>query len=160
MTVSDEKRSRCAYSDHSGVGTVVNAIAVVNASATIQKPRRWRAGVAGGRASLFDRSTHHVRLTDAGRALLPAARATLAAAQAARDAVGEAQGGLRGRVVLGTMQAQGMRAIDLAGVLAAFRAQHPGVEVAIRHSAKWPARSSTAAWISRLSRFRATLHPG
>jgi DNA-binding transcriptional LysR family regulator len=85
-------------------------------------------------ASLFDRSTHHVKLTDSGRALLPAAHATLAAAQAARDAVDEAQGGLRGTVVLGTMQAQGMRAIDLAGVLAAFRADHAGVEVAIRHS--------------------------
>src|SRR5205807_94272 len=85
-------------------------------------------------ASLFDRSTHHVKLTDAGRALLPEARATLAAAQAARDAVDEARGGLRGTVVLGTMQAQGMRAIDLAGVLAAFRAERPGVEIAIRHS--------------------------
>jgi DNA-binding transcriptional LysR family regulator len=85
-------------------------------------------------AMLFDRSTHSVRLTDAGRALLPEARATLAAAQAARDAVDEAQGGLRGTVVLGTMQAQGMRAIDLAGVLAAFRAEHPGVDVKIRHS--------------------------
>jgi DNA-binding transcriptional LysR family regulator len=85
-------------------------------------------------ASLFDRSTHHVKLTDSGRALLPEARATLAAAQAARDAVDEAQGGLRGKVVLGTMQAQGMRAIDLAGLLSAFRAGHPGVEVAIRHS--------------------------
>jgi DNA-binding transcriptional LysR family regulator len=85
-------------------------------------------------AMLFDRSTHSVRLTDAGRALLPEARATLAAAQAARDAVDEARGGLRGTVVLGTMQAQGMRAIDLAGVLAVFRTEHPGVEVNIRHS--------------------------
>jgi DNA-binding transcriptional LysR family regulator len=82
---------------------------------------------------LFDRSTHRVKLTDAGRALLPEARATLAAAQAARDAVSEARGGLRGTVVLGTMQAQGMRAIDLAGILAAFRAEHPAVEVEIRH---------------------------
>jgi DNA-binding transcriptional LysR family regulator len=85
-------------------------------------------------AMLFDRSTHSVKLTDAGRALLPEARATLAAAQAARDAVDEARGGLRGTVVLGTMQAQGMRAVDLAGVLAAFRAEHPGVEVKVRHS--------------------------
>ena len=83
---------------------------------------------------LFDRSTHTVKLTDAGRALLPEARATLAAAQAARDAVDEARGGLRGTVVLGPMQAQGMRAIDLAGLLAAFRAEHPGVKVTIRHS--------------------------
>lgn len=83
---------------------------------------------------LFDRSTHTVKLTDAGRALLPEARATLAAAQAARDAVDEVRGGVRGTVVLGTMQAQGMRAIDLAGVLAAFRAEHPAVEVQVRHS--------------------------
>ena len=82
---------------------------------------------------LFDRSTHRVKLTDAGRALLPEARATLAAAQAARDAVSEARGGLRGTVGLGTMQAQGMRAVDLAGILATFRAEHPGVEVEIRH---------------------------
>jgi DNA-binding transcriptional LysR family regulator len=85
-------------------------------------------------AMLFDRSTHSVKLTDAGRALLPEARATLAAAQAARDAVDEVNGGLRGMVLLGTMQAQGMRAIDLAGVLAAFRAEHPAVRVSIRHS--------------------------
>ena len=85
-------------------------------------------------AMLFDRSTHSVKLTDAGRALLPEARATLAGAQAARDAVDEARGGLRGTVVLGSMQAQGMRAINLAAVLAAFRAEHPRVEVAIRHA--------------------------
>jgi DNA-binding transcriptional LysR family regulator len=83
---------------------------------------------------LFDRSTHSVKLTDAGRALLPEARATLAAAQAAKDAVDEARGGLRGTVVLGTMQAQGMRAVDLAGILTAFRAEHPDVEVEIRHA--------------------------
>jgi DNA-binding transcriptional LysR family regulator len=83
---------------------------------------------------LFDRSTHSVRMTDSGRALLPEARATLAAAQAAKDAVDEVSGGLRGTVVLGTMQAPGMRAVDLAGLLAAFRAEHPGVAVEIRHS--------------------------
>jgi DNA-binding transcriptional LysR family regulator len=75
-----------------------------------------------------------VRLTDAGRALLPEARATLAAAAAARDAVDAVRGGVRGTVVLGTMQAQAMRAIDLAGVLAEFRTDHPGVQVQIRHA--------------------------
>jgi DNA-binding transcriptional LysR family regulator len=85
-------------------------------------------------AELFDRTTHKVELTDAGRALLPEARATVAAAAAARDAVDEVRGGLRGTVVLGTMQAQGMRAIDLPGVLADFRKEHPGVQVQIRHA--------------------------
>ena len=86
-------------------------------------------------ATLFDRSTHKVQLTDAGQALLPQARATLAAATAARDAVDAVSGGVRGTVLLGTMQAQGMRAIDVPGLLAEFRAQHPLVEVHIRHAA-------------------------
>jgi DNA-binding transcriptional LysR family regulator len=83
-------------------------------------------------ARLFDRSTHKVALSDAGRALLPEARATLAAAAAARDAVDAVSGGVRGTIILGTMQAQGMRSIDVAGVLAEFRSEHPEVEVQIR----------------------------
>jgi DNA-binding transcriptional LysR family regulator len=86
-------------------------------------------------ATLFDRSTHKVRLTDVGRALLPEARATLAAATAARDAVDAVRSGIRGTVLLGTMQAQGMRAIDVPGLLAEFRRNHPAVEVQIRHAA-------------------------
>lgn len=83
-------------------------------------------------ARLFDRSTHKVALSDAGRALLPEARKTLAAASAARDAVDGVRGGVRGTIVLGTLQAQGMRSVDVAGVLARFRAEHPAVEVQIR----------------------------
>ena len=84
--------------------------------------------------TLFDRSTHQVRLTDAGVALMPEARRTLAAAAAARDAVDEVKGGLRGTVALGTMQAQGMHSINVPALLGDFRARHPGVKVTIRHA--------------------------
>jgi DNA-binding transcriptional LysR family regulator len=84
--------------------------------------------------ALFDRTTHRVELTDAGLALLPEARSTLAAAAGAREAVDQVRGGLRGTVVLGTMQAQAMRAINVPGLLSGFRAEHPEVEVKIRHA--------------------------
>lgn len=76
---------------------------------------------------LFDRSTHGVGLTDAGRALLDEARMTLAAAQAARDAVDAVTGGLRGRIDVGIMQSLSM--IDLASTIALFRKEHPNVEL-------------------------------
>jgi DNA-binding transcriptional LysR family regulator len=78
---------------------------------------------------LFERTTHRVGLTDAGAALLPEARRTLAAAAAAREAVDEVRGGLRGTVTLGTLQAQAMRAFTLAELIAAFLVQYPDVEV-------------------------------
>jgi DNA-binding transcriptional LysR family regulator len=84
--------------------------------------------------TLFDRSTHQVRLSGAGRVLLPEARRTLAAAAAAREVVDQVKGGLRGTVVLGTMQAQAMHAFDVPGLLAAFRAEHPNVIVNVRHA--------------------------
>lgn len=84
-------------------------------------------------AQLFDRDRHRVLLTDAGQVLLPEARATLAAAQAARDAVSEAQGGLRGTVTVGTMLSTGP--LDMAGLLGRFHRTHPGVTVRLRLSA-------------------------
>ena len=83
-------------------------------------------------ASLFDRDRHRVALTDAGQALLPEARATLAAAQAARDAVAQAQAGLRGTLTVGTMVSIGT--VDVAGLLGRFHATHPGVSVHLRHA--------------------------
>lgn len=56
---------------------------------------------------LFDRTTHRVSLTPAGEAFVPAARATLRAAEQARSAVDAARGQLRGRVTVGTMQGCG-----------------------------------------------------
>lgn len=83
--------------------------------------------------TLFDRTTHRVALSDAGRVLLPEARATLAAAASAREAIDEVRGGLRGTVTLATMQGQAMRVVGVAAVLADFRSSHPGVEVRVSH---------------------------
>jgi DNA-binding transcriptional LysR family regulator len=81
-------------------------------------------------AALFDRDRHRVTLTEAGRALLPEARATLAAAQAAADAVAEAAAGLRGTLSIGTMISTGP--VDVPGLLGRFHARHPGVLVRLR----------------------------
>ena len=83
-------------------------------------------------APLFDRDRHRVALTDAGQALLPEARATLAAAQAARDAVAQAQAGLLGTLTVGTMVSIGT--VDVASLLGRFHASHPGVSVHLRHA--------------------------
>ncbi|MCX4572234.1 LysR family transcriptional regulator [Streptomyces sp. NBC_01571] len=82
--------------------------------------------------ALFDRTTHRVSLTPAGEAFVPAARATLRAAEQARSAVDVVQGRLRGRVTVGTMQ--GVWA-DLHLPLAALRAEHPEVSVRLRQAA-------------------------
>jgi DNA-binding transcriptional LysR family regulator len=78
---------------------------------------------------LFDRTAHRVDLTDAGHVLLPAARTALAAAAAARDAIDDLRGGLRGVVRLGVMQAQRAPEVSVARLLAVFTPAHPEVEV-------------------------------
>lgn len=81
---------------------------------------------------LFERSAQEVRLTGAGAALLPEARATLRAAQAAQDAVRDAQGTLRGTVNVGAI-ASG-QVIDLPALLGQLHALHPAVEVRLKLS--------------------------
>ena len=76
---------------------------------------------------LFDRNTHRVELTDTGRALVPAARRTLAAADAARDVVAAVQGGLRGTIRIGIMHSLSL--IDLAGLLTEFHRDWPEVRL-------------------------------
>lgn len=76
-------------------------------------------------AQLFDRTTHHVTLTDAGTVVLTEARRTLAAADAVRDAVAGVRGGLRGTIRLGIMHSLSL--IDLAALLTAYHRAHPGV---------------------------------
>jgi DNA-binding transcriptional LysR family regulator len=82
---------------------------------------------------LLDRTTHEVQATDAGRVLLPEARRTLAAAAAARGAVEEVAGGLRGTVRLGTLTADAL-VVSVGAILARFGAEHPRVDVVLRHS--------------------------
>jgi DNA-binding transcriptional LysR family regulator len=81
-------------------------------------------------ATLFDRDRHAVALTEAGRVLLPEARATLAAAQAAVDAVAETTAGLRGTISIGVMISTGT--VDVPGLLARFHDAHPAVLVRLR----------------------------
>jgi DNA-binding transcriptional LysR family regulator len=85
-------------------------------------------------APLFERTRRQVTLTDAGSALLPEARATLAAAQSARDAVAAVRGGLRGSVTLGMMLSTGP--LDMAAILGRFSAAHPDVVVQARQAAE------------------------
>jgi DNA-binding transcriptional LysR family regulator len=75
-------------------------------------------------AALFVRSTRRVELTDAGRALVPEARRTLAAAAAARAAVPGVQGLDRGSVSVGTGKAL---TIDLVTILARFCEAYPNI---------------------------------
>lgn len=81
-------------------------------------------------APLFDRNRHHVVLTEAGRALLPEARATLAAAQEAADAVAQAAAGLRGTLSIGTMISTGP--VDVPALLGGFHERYPAVLVRLR----------------------------
>ncbi|MFF2144409.1 LysR family transcriptional regulator [Kitasatospora sp. NPDC058190] len=83
-------------------------------------------------AQLLDRSSQRVTLTDAGAALLPQARATLDAAQAARDAVDEVRGGLRGSLTIGTLIS--VAVVDVPSLLGRFHAEHPEVAVRLRLS--------------------------
>lgn len=94
---------------------------------------------------LFERSTHHVELTDAGRALLPEARRTLAAAAGARAAVTDAAEGLRGTLRLGLMQA--LVLVDVAGMLARFHRERPRVEIRPR-----PAPGGSVALVDEVRR--------
>ena len=81
---------------------------------------------------LFERTTQRVALSDAGRALLPEARNTLAAAAAARDVIDQVRGGLRGTLTIGTMQA--LKAVDVPGLLVAFKREHPHVDLRVVHA--------------------------
>jgi DNA-binding transcriptional LysR family regulator len=83
--------------------------------------------------ALFVRDNRRVVLTQAGRALLPAARRALAAAEEGRDAVAGVRGVLHGVLHVGAIQTLGI--VDLAALLTTFRRAHPGVTIRLSHDA-------------------------
>jgi DNA-binding transcriptional LysR family regulator len=79
---------------------------------------------------LFDRIGRRVALTDAGRALLPRARALLEEAEALTRIVAAAGDHIAGPLVMGTSHHIGLR--RLPPVLRAFTQRYPGVQLDIR----------------------------
>jgi DNA-binding transcriptional LysR family regulator len=79
--------------------------------------------------TLLDRSTRTVRTTDAGNVILPHVRAALHAVANVRVALDELAGLLRGHVSVGTVAAGGP--LDIAGCLADFYRDHPGIEITL-----------------------------
>ncbi|MEV0373229.1 LysR substrate-binding domain-containing protein [Streptomyces sp. NPDC050636] len=80
---------------------------------------------------LLDRSGRSVTPTEVGRAVLPYARAALAAADAVRQTVDAYTGLLRGRVTLGLVSGATGHAFDIAAFLADFHDAHPAMDVAL-----------------------------
>lgn len=77
---------------------------------------------------LLDRTGRAVRPTQVGAAVLPYARAALAAVAGVRHAVDELTGLVRGRLAIGTVTSH---TVDLATLLAEFHEAHPGVEITL-----------------------------
>src|SRR4051812_6104947 len=83
-------------------------------------------------ARLFDRGPGGAMLTAAGTALLPRARAALAAVEEGRRAVAEVMGLDVGSVRLGAGAT--VCTYYLPRTLAKFRARHPGVQIMLREA--------------------------
>lgn len=82
---------------------------------------------------LLSRTTRRVALTQAGELFLVRARRVMGELDAARADLAQLTGAVIGRVRIGAIQALDL--FDLSGALAAFHAQHPGVELSLRSGA-------------------------
>jgi DNA-binding transcriptional LysR family regulator len=92
---------------------------------------------------LFVRTTRRVTLTPAGKALLDEAERILAQVRSAHEAVAAVQGVLRGTLTLGTEQC--IAGVHVAGLLAAFRRDHPDVEICLRQAGSGALAAEVAA---------------
>ncbi|MET0238064.1 MAG: LysR substrate-binding domain-containing protein [Kibdelosporangium sp.] len=80
---------------------------------------------------LLDRSGRTVKVTEAGKAVLPFARAALAAVDGAKLAVDELAGLVRGHVAIGMVTSHN---VDIPGMLASFHEDYPAVEITLGES--------------------------
>ena len=112
-----------AVVDHDGFTAAATALHVAQPSLSQAiKALETELGVA-----LFDRVGRKVRLTAAGRALLPAARQALRDIDIAREAVDAVRGVEGGRLDLVSIPTLGVSPV--AEFIGAFRAAHPAVTV-------------------------------
>jgi DNA-binding transcriptional LysR family regulator len=91
--------------------------------------------------TLFHREPRSAQLTEAGEALLPHARAALAAAERARESIASLRGLLRGRLRIGVAGPIDQR---LAQALGDFRRAHPAVEILLTEQHNEPLLASLA----------------
>jgi DNA-binding transcriptional LysR family regulator len=91
--------------------------------------------------ALFHRDQRAVRLTEAGEALLPHARAALAAAERGRDEIASLRGLLRGRLRVGVAGPVDHR---FAKSLGDFHRAHPAVEIAVTQEHNEPLLEAVA----------------
>src|SRR5262249_9122212 len=82
-------------------------------------------------SGLFVRSTRQVELTEAGRAVLPAAMRAVGAAGATRDAGAPVGGLVRGHWAIGAIQPLGQ--VTLPGLIARSHRTHPAVTLRLHH---------------------------
>ncbi|BDT95462.1 LysR family transcriptional regulator [Nocardia sputorum] len=80
---------------------------------------------------LLDRGGRGVTLTEVGAAVLPHARAALAAAERVTHTVDEFTGLLRGQVRMGLISGAAVEEFDVAAVLADFHHDHPQVGISL-----------------------------
>lgn len=80
--------------------------------------------------ALFARTSRRVELTAAGQAFLPAARASLEAAERAAEDAAAASGLIRGRLSIGVIPT--VTAVDVPAALRTFRRAHPHVQIVLR----------------------------
>ncbi|MGW7517711.1 LysR family transcriptional regulator [Streptomyces sp. NPDC054796] len=95
------------------------------------------------KAELVLRSTRSVRLTEAGAAFLPEARAALEALDRARAAVEPRSAGLRGSLSVGVLS--GLTVIDVPALAGDFHRRHPDVRLRMETSQR-----GTAGLIERI----------